>query len=465
MAEFSNQVSAYCEVVLLTIDGRKFVLWGDEEESTDPNTISMLSFLIPTSVEVTCGLGCVSEVRFSGTVPWPYRKEVMQDGAILNELGNLRVRFHDPVCGIVSPWYGGITKAPEISIGATGIDFTLNARGVTGAMCEFGLKRQVKAGDTVFKVLSTIFSELGIEAGRWTFPNDRKSQVVVGDGYAFSRASLMEDLSLFLEQYQLCIFEDTSCEGEGDAALKSRLCIVPLAGRDPTRVTLLRYMVGGETGLDSEGRLILPILDMSLGDNSSILWAPGYGNVQVKGIDRATGQPIIMQRTAAKDAGIDLAGGSTPASATLKLPGMVASLATLQKNGYFGNVVPDTQREDAKVGKTGQSSAEPLAAVATYRSLYAVGFDAEVSTLGHISMPGDYFVIDDVIPKVDGLYWSKSVVQSFGNGSWGTKLNGVRFGDSTMVDIFEKMKYGDIDSMVASAGASGGSKSSTKQTA
>lgn len=415
-----DQLCAYVEVVVVTPNGARFVLWGD----LGTDGVPLAELLQPSGVEVSYGVGLIPEIKFSAFVPYTMRADVL-DSDVLNSFGSLWVRFHGSG-GVVSPWWGGVTVLPDVSVGTSGVEVGFTSKGVSTSLSTFGLKKEFPKGWTVKSVVGDIFAALGIGEDRYRWEADANKVLV--KPYAFERTSFWDDLCAFLGEYGMVIVDEIERES-GPSEVVSKF-IIRDKGSDTEKkeMVILRYMPGGVIGEGEDGEgTVLPILSFSF--EGQILFAPGMGDSVVVSYDRSTGEVVAEPKKASKDSTSKNKGGkATVVDADVQIRGLnTLRLKDLKEYGFTGAVVPES-----KDGASGGGENKAVADLTKREELGA--FPVEVGTIGALIPPSSIVYVDGICKKFDGRYWVKTVVHSGGDSPWETKLSMVKFGDDTEVN-------------------------------
>jgi hypothetical protein len=424
-----DQLGAYVEVMVIVPSSngqpeQRFVLWGDTSESDGVE--DLCAYLQPESVEVTYGLSLIPEVKFAAFVPWMVMAEVL-DSNILNSLGSLWVRFVG-TGGMASPWWGGITVDPDVSIGDGGANVTFNSKGVSVSLSQFGLKKEFH-DCTVEYVVNNIFSALSIGPERYVFEADKAIKLT--KPYVFDRPSLWDNLCVFLAEYGMVIVDEIQTGSDPTASNGvSKFYVRQVKALTyAVEKVVLRYMPGGQIGDMGDGTVVLPILSFSY--ESKVLFAPGFGDALVVTVDRETHGVSQEKKAADKDSHPGNKGGKqTVASSTITMRGLADKLSsgTLSAYGFRGTVIPEVKDTGTKGGGAEKASVEVT------KDLAIAGFEVEIETIGSLIRPGDMIGVDGLCKKLNGRYWVKTLVQTGGSGAWGTKLGCVKFGDDSEIN-------------------------------
>jgi hypothetical protein len=440
-----DQLGGYVELVIRTPNGT-FKMNGDGGEYTADSSVQDLGPLLQfQSAEVSMGISMIPEINFEAFVPADYMALVL-DSQIANYNSEYYLRFVGS-SGQRSPWWGGITGKPGVSIDDGGAQITFNSKGVSAKMAEVGA-RAVAADQTVKSYIDGIFKELKL-ANYLVFEAD--PTVKVAKPFVLSRPSFWHDLVAFLAEYEMFVINDLE-QPIFDRPLVSKITIKnikDLVG-DAKAPIILRYRPGANIGDQDDGTTILPILSFKC--DADVLWTPGMGDASVVGFNRNTMKYEKLLLTSVKDSATKASGDGF----VLDDPSLTDLIPPTEKRsgGGFLNVQGALHCEVLDVDSAG-GGAEKAKADLTKRHELA-GFEAEIGTVGALIPPGTRVYVDGICKKFDGSYFVRTVVHS-ASGPWETSLGLVKLGDKTETEA----KPVDKDPGIPTSGA-GSEKSPTQ---
>jgi len=414
-----DQLGGYVELVVKTPNG-VFAMNSSGKEFEASGSVQDLGPLLQfQSAEVSLGLSLIPEVSFDAFVPAEYMVLVL-DSQIANSQGEYYLRFLGS-SGQKSPWWGGLTTKPSVSIDDAGAQISFQSKGISASISEIG-SRAVAKDQTVKAYMENVFVELKL-ANCLVFEAD--PSVKVTKPFVFTRPSFWSDLVAFLGEYEMAILDNPE-QPSIDQPLASSVKVMnirDLVG-DSKATVILRYRPGATIGDQDDGTTILPILSFKC--DADVLWTPGMGDAALVSFNRDTMMYDKVSLSSADNSAMKGSGDSyildDPSNSRLLPP--VATRAKESVWSVQGALHCEVLDADSAGGGSEKAQAD-----LTRRHEFA-GFEAEVGTVGALIVPGSKVYVDGICKKFDGSYFVKTAVHS-GSGAWETNLSLVKIGDKT----------------------------------
>jgi hypothetical protein len=408
-------MSAYYELSIQAdpfSNGQWYSLWTDDGDGM------LMDMATPGDLSVTYGQGQIPQIEVSFFVKQQFVREVLSS-KLFNAQNLLRCRIHDPVAGVSSPVYQGFTTKPGINLTDGGVEITVQAQGVSGALRELSSTNGFAKKTTVKGLLAKIFKDLGIE-DKLVF---EATDVGLLYDVKFGRSNVWSQVLKVLKDHGMFVFESPEA---GDVEMHSSggqqtICVrdVPGASEQKTK-KILRWYPGAQLG-KVENDEILPLLGLSC--DPQHLFAPGFGrNVRFASVNRLTGQWRFDDLDAAQETHTSNHGGKAAYTGDdARLPGLAKTAKELRSLGYFGGVLgapeDDGQKDPGIAGARGAM---------TEADRFGAGLTVEIETVGVLVDPGEKVYVDGIVDWLDGEYVAWTMRQSVGDSAWTSTISAIK---------------------------------------